>query len=200
MPTGPRPLPRPPGQRWRTSSASAREELEDAIKADTAHRREAEAAARAQHERRQRATQVLTAARAQAAEAGTEVERAREVQAEAEAELTRLEAKGRRGEPRVDEEAELATSGEDAEIYVLSRLATARSVDTFGALPLILVDPFVDLGFDQSVPVLDLVARMAAAVQVVYLTEDPRVVRWAGDLGPERANVLRFSPDAGSRA
>src|SRR4029077_618593 len=72
-------------------------------------------------------------------------------------------------------------SAEDVEIYVLSRLANARSVGRFGALPMVFVEPFAALGPVSSHPILDLLGRMAGAVQVVFLTEDPSVLAWAHD-------------------
>ncbi|GAC1531548.1 MAG: hypothetical protein NVS3B12_07760 [Acidimicrobiales bacterium] len=82
--------------------------------------------------------------------------------------------------------------GGEAEIYVLSRLATARSVGAFGAVPLILLDPFVGLPSEESGPIHELIVRMGPVVQMIYVTADPGIVRWGTDLGPAHATVLQF--------
>ena len=73
--------------------------------------------------------------------------------------------------------------------FVADRLATARSKEQYGAVPLILLDPFDAEGLSQ---VATLLSGGTGGVQVVYLTEEVDVLQWAASFGPERATVLRF--------
>lgn len=75
------------------------------------------------------------------------------------------------------------------EAFVAERLATARSREQYGAVPLILLDPFDQESLGQ---VASLLAGGTGGVQVVYLTEEVDVLQWAATFGPERATVLRF--------
>ena len=75
------------------------------------------------------------------------------------------------------------------EEFVTERLATARSREQYGTVPLILLDPFDPEVLGQ---VASLLAGGTGGVQVVYLTEEVDVLQWAATFGPERATVLRF--------
>jgi len=121
-------------------------------------------------------------------EAGAELARAREALDAARADLAGAEELA-----RASAEPAPPPDLRDVEIYVLSRVADSRTVADLGSVPLILVDPFAALGAEAR-PVLDLVGRMASLVQFVYLSEDPAVVEWARELGPDRASVLVFNP------
>ncbi|GAC1305619.1 MAG: hypothetical protein NVSMB16_01210 [Acidimicrobiales bacterium] len=124
--------------------------------------------------------------------AHNDVEIARSALSSAEQSLT----DGAPGRPSDSEQSGSAPEpkgdGGEAEIYVLSRLAAARSVGAFGAIPLILLDPFVGLPPEESAPIHELLVRMGPVVQMVYVTADPGVVRWGTDLGPAHATVLHF--------
>ena len=75
------------------------------------------------------------------------------------------------------------------EEFLAGRLATARSNGHFGPVPLIFLDPFsaADLA-----PVAPLLAAAVGDVQMIYLTAEDEVLRWAEGLGADRALVLRF--------
>lgn len=75
------------------------------------------------------------------------------------------------------------------EAFVTERLARARSKEQYGAVPLILLDPFDPEALGR---VTSLLAGGPGGVQVVYLTEEVGVLQWAATFGPERATVLRF--------
>jgi len=80
----------------------------------------------------------------------------------------------------------------DAEIYLLARVAAVRSVGELGSLPLVMVEPLVSLPQEDRRRVLEMVVRMSEIVQVIYLSDDPEIVRWAESLGPRQAAVRRF--------
>lgn len=81
---------------------------------------------------------------------------------------------------------------EDLEVYMLARFAAQRAVGRAGSLPLVLVDPFADLT-DRSVdPILAMLQRLAPAVQVIFLSDDERVLRWASNLPREMGAVRLF--------
>ncbi len=125
------------------------------------------------------------AAAAQAVErAGAQARAAADALAGVEASVARQ----RQAEPAVP------VSAEDAEIYLLARMAGARAVEGLGSVPLVLVDPLAELASDATAPILDLLARLSPSVQVLFLTEDHAVVEWAERLGPRQASVVRFGP------
>jgi hypothetical protein len=91
--------------------------------------------------------------------------------------------------------AKLDTQSDPAEgiaIYLLARGAAVRSIGELGSLPLVLVDPFTDVEAADLVRVLETIARMSVAVQVIYLSDQPEIVGWAEALGPEWAGLRRF--------
>ena len=61
----------------------------------------------------------------------------------------------------------------------LERLASVAGRGSFGRLPLILDDPFVDLDDEHRDRLLQLVGEISADVQIVFLTEDRSVKAWA---------------------
>lgn len=78
---------------------------------------------------------------------------------------------------------------DDVDWELMARLAALRSVGLAGSLPLVLDDPFAGLDDDELTHVLDRVARLADAVQVVLVTEREAAVAWAAQIGSERALV-----------
>jgi len=89
-----------------------------------------------------------------------------------------------------DDGAEVAI-GEEVEWYLLARLAAQRSVSLAGSLPLLLDDALHDLDGPELQHVLDRLERVADAVQVIVVSEDPTVAAWAHLAGAGRAAVVR---------
>lgn len=125
------------------------------------------------------AARALSSARAHAAAAGLEGS------GEAFAVATTIAA--------VDGHAAAVAPVERIEWYLLSRLAELRSVSYAGSLPLVLDEPFGQVADDDVDYLLERLVRMSDAVQVVFLGDDPRVVRWATTAGDEVAAVLALS-------
>jgi len=86
-----------------------------------------------------------------------------------------------------------ATPAEELEWYLLARLAAQRSVSVAGSVPLLLDDALRGLGADEVDHLLGRLERMAEAVQVIIVSEDPVVASWAVSAGPARAAVVRPS-------
>lgn len=89
----------------------------------------------------------------------------------------------------------VSTDEEDAvreavQVYLLARLAALRSVSFAGSTPIVLDDALRGLDDDDVAAVLDRLDRMSDAVQVIYLGDDERVVRWAERVGFGRAAVV----------
>ncbi|MCU1497131.1 MAG: hypothetical protein JWM47_1084, partial [Acidimicrobiales bacterium] len=82
-----------------------------------------------------------------------------------------------------------STLVDDVEWALLARLATVRSVGPGGSVPLVLDHPFPALDDDEVTRVLDRLAQMAGAVQVVLFSDRPAVAEWAARLGPDRVGV-----------
>lgn len=96
----------------------------------------------------------------------------------------RVEAKGI--EAAVPDRTQLT---KDFEWELMSRLAALRSVGIVGSVPLVLDEPFAALADHEVAPVLDRVAQMAGAVQVVVFSDRVAVADWAAIAGPKRAAV-----------
>ena len=95
--------------------------------------------------------------------------------------------------PELGESASLA---EEIEWYLLARLAAQRSVSLGGSLPLVLDDALTGLGEHEVHHILGRLERMAEAVQVIVITDDPLASSWALHAGDDRAAVVRpQSPD-----
>ncbi|MGD9795756.1 MAG: hypothetical protein AB7V43_20000, partial [Acidimicrobiia bacterium] len=62
---------------------------------------------------------------------------------------------------------------EAIEFFVLSRLASQRSIAYVGSVPAIFDDTFVDLPSQDIVQLLSRLDRMTESIQVIYFTEDP---------------------------
>jgi hypothetical protein len=84
-----------------------------------------------------------------------------------------------------------ATEAEELEWYLLARLAAQRSVSVAGSLPLLLDDALRGLDESGVDHLLTSLERMAEAVQVIVISEDPVVASWAQGAGPARAAVVR---------
>ena len=78
---------------------------------------------------------------------------------------------------------------EDIEWALMARLAAVRNVGLAGSVPLVLDDPFSVLDEDELTRVLNRVARLADAVQVVLVTDQEAAVAWAAQIGSDRALV-----------
>ncbi len=83
-----------------------------------------------------------------------------------------------------------ATPAEEVEWYLLARLAAQRSVSVAGSVPVLLDDALRGLAAEDVPPVLDGLERMAEAVQVIIVSEDPVVAAWATSVGIRRAAVV----------
>ncbi|MFZ6006010.1 MAG: hypothetical protein ACOYXM_18975 [Actinomycetota bacterium] len=86
-----------------------------------------------------------------------------------------------------------ATPAEELEWYLLARLASQRSVSVAGSVPLLLDEALRGLQADELDHLLGRLERMAEAVQVIVISEDPVVAAWAEGAGPARAAVVRPS-------
>jgi uncharacterized protein YhaN len=80
-------------------------------------------------------------------------------------------------------------SDADREIYVLARLAAVRAVGSFGALPLVMVDPFSGLDPEHTSKLHATLKRMSEVVQLIYFTDLPDALAWAEHLGEDWAAV-----------
>jgi DNA repair exonuclease SbcCD ATPase subunit len=87
-----------------------------------------------------------------------------------------------------------ASIAEEIEWYLLARLAAQRAVSLGGSLPLLLDDALVGLDEEQLRHVLGRLERMADAVQVIVVSDDPLAASWALMAGQERAAVVRPQP------
>ncbi|MGH9273194.1 MAG: hypothetical protein ACRDZU_00985, partial [Acidimicrobiales bacterium] len=87
-----------------------------------------------------------------------------------------------------------ATEAEELEWYLLARLAAQRAVSVAGSLPLLLDDALRGLDAPGVDHLLGRLERMAEAVQVIVISDDPLVAAWANEAGPARAAVVRPGP------
>ncbi len=78
---------------------------------------------------------------------------------------------------------------DDTEWELLSRLARVRSVGPGGSIPLVLDDPFAILDDTEVVTVLDHLAQLGGAVQLVVVSDRPAIAAWASGLGSDRVLV-----------
>ena len=83
---------------------------------------------------------------------------------------------------------------EEIEWYLLARLAAQRAVCLGGSLPLLLDDALEGLDEDQLGHVLGRLERMADAVQVIVVSDDPLAASWALMAGQDRAAVIHQQP------
>jgi hypothetical protein len=87
-----------------------------------------------------------------------------------------------------------ATPAEELEWYLLARLAAQRSVSVAGSVPLLLDDAMRGLEGDEVAHLLGRLERMAEAVQVIVVSDDPIAASWAEEAGPARAAVVSPGP------
>lgn len=129
--------------------------------------------------------------------------RARQVEARARVEvedraLAALDAEGRAAALEIEGLQDIvaaqgtgtATPAEELEWYLLARLAAQRSVSVAGSLPLLLDDALRGLDGSEVGHLLDRLERMAEAVQVIVISDDPLVASWAVQAGSARAAVV----------
>ena len=84
-----------------------------------------------------------------------------------------------------------AAGVERYEWYLLARLASQRSVSYAGSVPLVIDEALLAFGDDDVDHLLGRLEKMADAVQVVYMSDDPRVWEWADRAGLDRAAVVQ---------
>ncbi|MDE0805746.1 MAG: hypothetical protein OSA99_20780, partial [Acidimicrobiales bacterium] len=81
---------------------------------------------------------------------------------------------------------------EEVEWYLLARLAGQRQQSFVGSLPLLVIGALDSVDDDEGLHhLLDRLERMAGAVQIVHLTDEPRIIAWAEALPEDRAAVVR---------
>jgi hypothetical protein len=133
------------------------------------------------------ATQVEAVATARVARIATELATAPDA----------LDGTGPRTDPAyelADADVDVDAAQEAIEFYLLTRLAAQRTVSYAGSVPLVLDDTLAEVSDDDVKHLLGKLERMSEAVQIVYLGDDPRVVRWAEDIGISRAAVVAAPP------
>ncbi len=85
-----------------------------------------------------------------------------------------------------------AQAGPEAiEFYLLARLAAQRNVSFAGSVPFVIDDALSGVPSEMVPGLLAKLERMAEAVQIVYLSDDPVVQDWASGVGFEMAAVVR---------
>jgi hypothetical protein len=85
---------------------------------------------------------------------------------------------------------------QELELYVLGRFASARRIGPEAEpVPMLVDDALVDLKRTDKWRVLDLVARLGEATQVVYLTNDDDAIEWAQQRSAEGTIALVESRD-----
>lgn len=135
-------------------------------------------------------------------EAEEALERATTAVENARREVTRIEDElaGVGGEQAGSGDAGMGVSAagtpsvEEIEWYLLSRVAAQRAVSYAGSVPLVLDDALGVLAGDELAHVLSRLERMSAAVQVVIISDDDDVSRWAESIGSDRAATLAPVP------
>ena len=80
---------------------------------------------------------------------------------------------------------------EEIEWYLLARLAGQRHVSFAGSMPLVIDRALDGVAPEGKAHLLDRLERMAGAVQVVHVTDDPDVLSWAEAAGEERVAIVR---------
>lgn len=87
------------------------------------------------------------------------------------------------------EDRDRSTIVADTDWALLGRLAAVRHVGPGGSAPLVLDDPFTALTDDEVPALLDRLAQMAGAVQVVVVSDRAAVAAWAESVGPDRVTL-----------
>jgi len=91
-------------------------------------------------------------------------------------------------------EVDEGSIADEIEWYLLARVAAQRAVCLGGSLPLLLDGALDGLDEQQLAHVLGRLERMADAVQVIVVSDDPRAAAWAVSAGQERAAVVHPQP------
>ncbi len=84
-----------------------------------------------------------------------------------------------------------AASAEEVEWYLLSRLAAQRRISFAGSVPLLIDRALDGLTGDEIQVVLDRLERMAAAVQLIVISDHEAASTWAERAGEQRGAVVR---------
>lgn len=79
----------------------------------------------------------------------------------------------------------------DLEWLLLARLAAQRDCSFVGSMPLLVDGALDDIDDDTLLKLLDQLERMSGAVQIIHLTDDPRIAAWASARGDSSAAVVR---------
>lgn len=87
------------------------------------------------------------------------------------------------------EDRDRSTLVDDTDWALLGRLAALRHVGPGGSAPLVLDDPFTALTDDEVPILLDRLAQMAGAVQVVVVSDRSAVLAWAELVSPDHVSV-----------
>jgi len=83
---------------------------------------------------------------------------------------------------------------QDLEWFLLSRLASQRSLSYAGSLPFVLDDALRGVRGKGLDHLLGRLERISSAVQVVILSDDDEIGAWAESIGPDRAVALHPVP------
>src|SRR5690606_21727337 len=89
-----------------------------------------------------------------------------------------------------DDVDEVDARRQAVEFYLLARLAALRSVSFAGSVPLLVDDALGGFEEETVTHLLGRLDRMADSVQVIYVSDDPVVHRWAESVGFGRAAVV----------
>jgi hypothetical protein len=108
--------------------------------------------------------------------------------------LERREVQERIGALQGDTAPDGGSMAEEVEWYLLARLAAQRAVCLAGSVPLLLDGALDGLDEHELAHVLGRLERMADAVQVIVVSDDPVAASWAESAGQERAAVIQPQP------
>jgi hypothetical protein len=108
--------------------------------------------------------------------------------------LERREVQERIGALQGDTAPDGGSMAEEVEWYLLARLAAQRAVCLAGSVPLLLDGALDGLDEVELAHVLGRLERMADAVQVIVVSDDPVAASWAESAGQERAAVIQPQP------
>jgi len=81
----------------------------------------------------------------------------------------------------------------ELEWAILSRMAQLRTLSFVGSVPLLLDDALRNWPTDELATVLERVQRMSDVIQVIVLSDDVELQRWAREQGRHRAASLDFA-------
>ncbi len=153
------------------------EPVDDTDPLEEAHE-EAIAAREAADEQLSAAREALALAEARSAELG-------EQRGELEARIAAERATPVAPEPEVEN-----ASAEEVEWYLLSRLAAQRRISFAGSVPMLIDRALDTLKSEEIQVVLDRLERMAAAVQLIVISDTDAARTWAQRAGEQRGAVV----------